>query len=121
MKKQNLLLPVLAVMLFMFASSCGVESSSSDKPIVGNWKIVKAEGTSASLNQGIVYTFNDDGSATVGSGAMTSKYTFTTEGDTLTMNYNGGTDIILTWTYKIDGNKMTMKNIGSDQKFELEK
>ncbi len=122
MKKYNLLFTVFALTLFIFATSCGGGTSSSDNPIVGKWKIVKAEGTAASLNEGIIYEFKDDGNATVGSGIMASKYTYTTEGNTLTMNYNGGTDIVLSWKFKIDGNKMTMKNTTDvSQKFELEK
>jgi len=121
MKKQNLLFAVIVAMFFVF-TSCGEGESSSDNPIAGKWKIVNAEGTAASLNLGMIYEFIDDGNATVGSGIMASKYTYTTKNDTLTMNYNGGSDIVLTWIYKIDGNKMTMENAtDASQKFELEK
>ncbi len=121
MKKQNLLFTVIVAMFLVF-TSCGEGEASSGNSIIGKWKIINAEGTAASLNVGMVYEFNDDGNATVGSGIMASKYTYTAKNDTLTMNYDGGSDIILTWIYKIDGNKMTMENAtDASQKFELEK
>ncbi len=124
MNKLNVLFSTLTAVLIMLSTACGGggESSSSDNPIVGEWKVVKAEGAAASSNEGMEYVFEDDGKAKVGSGVMSTEYTYTTEGDLLTMNYQGGDKIVLTWKFKIDGNKMTMENTTDEsQKFELEK
>ena len=120
MKKTKLFLTVFVASMFMLLTSCGGGSSSnnpSDNSIVGSWKIVKAEGTSASMNEGVIYEFNDDGSAKTGP----TPYKYTTSSDTLVMDYNGEGSIVLTWVFSIDGNKMTMENTSSDQKFWLEK
>ena len=116
MKKTKLFLTVFVASVFMLLTSCG-GGSSSDNPIVGSWKIVKAEGTSASMNEGMIYEFNTDGSAKTGP----TNYKYTTSSDTLVMDYNGEGSIVLTWVFSIDGDKMTMENTGSDQKFWLEK
>ncbi len=124
MKKLNLFLAVLTLSVIMFATSCksGDNNSSDSNSIVGEWTITKAEGTAASSNQGMVYVFKNDGSAITKYGTIETQYTYSTNGDTLAMNYNGGNDIILTWIYEINNNKMTMNNISdTSQKFELEK
>ena len=123
MKKLNLLLTVLTLSVIMFATSCKSENnSSSGNSITGEWTITKAEGTAASSNKGMIYIFNNDGSLVAKYGTIETQYTYSTNNDTLTMYYNGGNDIVLTWTYNIDGNKMTMQNTSDDsQKFELEK
>lgn len=121
MRKTNALLTLLAFTLALFFTSCG-GSSSKDNPIVGTWTITKAEGMAAASNQGVKYVFKDDGKATVGSGMMQSEYTYTISGDTLKMDFQGAGNIVLTWIYKIDGNKMTLDNASdADQKFWLEK
>ena len=116
MKKTKLFLTVFVASMFMLLTSCGGGSSDGNS-IEGTWKIVKAEGSSASMNQGMEYVFNSDGSATTGS----TPYKYTTSNDTLVMDYNGEGSIVLTWVFSIDGDKMTMENTTSDQKFWLEK
>ena len=124
MKKLNLFLTVLTLSVIMFATSCknGNNNSSSGNSIVGEWTITNAEGTAASSNQGMIYIFNNDGTLTTKYGTIETKYTYTADNDTLTMNYNGGNNIILMWIYEINDNKMTLQNISdTSQKLELEK
>ena len=112
---------VLAIILGMALSSCD-EDSSLQKSIAGKWEIVNAEGTAASSNISAVYNLKTNGNATVSSNSMKTKYTYTTKGDTLIMNYNGIKDIVLKWLYEVNGNKMTLQNTADNtQKLELEK
>ncbi len=120
MNKTNVIFSVFVAGIFMLLTSCG-GGSSSDNPIVGSWKIVKAEGVGASASQGMEYTFKDEGKAIAGSGMMESEYTYTVSNDTLSMDYQGLGTIVLVWTFTIDGDKMTMKNTTADQEFWLEK
>lgn len=121
MSKSKLIFTALIIAFASFFTSCG-GSSSKDNPIIGSWTITKAEGAAAASNQGVNYIFNDDGKATVGSGIMKSEYTYTITGDTLKMDYQGQGSIVLTWIYKIEGNKMTLDNASdAEQKFWLEK
>ena len=120
MKKLNLF-TVLSILVIILAVSCK-NTNSQKNPIVGEWTITNAEGTAASSNQGMIYIFNDDGTLTTKYGTIETKYTYTTDNDTLTMNYNGGNSIILMWIYEINDNKMTLQNISdTSQKLELEK
>lgn len=131
MKKSNILLTIFTVVIFLFATACGGsktnnnekgDETSNDSPIVGKWTIVKAEGSSASMNEGMVYLFNNDGTAKVGEGGLSSEYKYTFEDNKLSMDYNGEGKIVLEFSVKFEGDsKMTMDNISSDQKFWLEK
>lgn len=103
-KKVNLIFSGLTAMFFLVLVSCG--GGSSDNPIVGKWKVVKAEGTAASLNEGQEYVFKDDGKAV----ASNTDYTYTYANDTLKMDYQGAGSIIITWVCIIEGAKMTLDN-----------
>lgn len=124
-KKVNVFFTALVALTVVFLVSCGGgkskekgESTSNDGPIVGKWEVTKAEGVAASANKGQVYAFSGDGSAKV----SYSDYTYTLEGDTLKMDYEGAGQIVLVWVCKIDGNKMTLDNAtDAEQKLWLNK
>jgi len=101
--------------LFM---GCG--SKKSDNPLVGEWKIVEAEGSMADLNKGVIYTFNDDGSMTIKGMGITTKAKYTQEGEKLKIVFEVGN---MTFEAKIEIKDKTMKYelLNSDQKFVMEK
>ena len=124
MKKVNLVLTIMVAAIFILTTSCGGNgdgdtSSSSNNPLVGEWTIVKATGMSADLNQGKKYTFDSDGNVNAAGG----EYKYSMSNDTLSMDFGGQGQIILTWVVAHDGdNKMTLDNASdADQKLWLEK
>ena len=98
----------------LFTTSCG---GGSDSGVIGKWKIVKAEGTMAELNKDMIYNFVDDKKLIMEKG-FKNEGTYTISGDTLAGTFGS---VTIKSIIKIDGKKMTMTIINSDQKFELEK
>ena len=117
----NKIIVILTIFYITLLSACNNGNISLNNPLVGVWKITKAEGTAASANKGIQYNFKANGNVTTGSGVIESKYKYTINNDTLKMDYNGNGNIILQWIFTINENKMTLKSITSNQQFWLEK
>ena len=126
MKKTNIVLTILTIAIFLLLVACGGggENTSkdgdnkTDSPIVGKWKVVKAEGMSASSNMGMVYEFMSDGKAKISSG----EYEYSFSGDTLKMDYEGAGTIVLTWIYEIEGDNLMLDNASdADQQLWFEK
>ena len=89
----------LVLVLVLVLSACG------KKGLVGTWTY--SEG-------GYVYTFNEDGTGNYAYGEAKMEFTYTTDGDKLSILYNGNTSPFET-TYVIDGNTLTIKDsFGND-------
>lgn len=87
---KRFLLSVLLVAVLLVATACG------KKGLVGSWNY---EGTN------YTYTFNEDGTGEYAG----AKFTYTTEGDKLSILYDGNTAPFET-TYKIEDNKLIIKD-----------
>lgn len=114
MKKFFALLLSLALItgsVFVLAS-CGGNSDDGDKKaedskkeatIVGEWKL-----------DSYVYTFNEDGTGQYDAAGTIMKFTYKTEGEKLSILYDGNTDPFET-TYSIDGDKLNVRDsLGKD-------
>lgn len=116
-KLVNLFLSATIALAFV---SCGSGVDSSIPPaerIHGAWKIVKAEGSMAELNEGTVYKW-------AGNMMTTSKNDFDVTGEYLatdsTILWKAGT-IEMNYGYHFEDNKLVIELTGGDQKFFLEK
>ena len=90
MKKFKSVLLVAFVLVALFTlTACG------KKTLVGSW----------TYGNSFTYTFNEDGTGEYSG----MKFTYTTEGDKLSILYDGNTAAFET-TYKIEGNKLTIKD-----------
>ena len=109
MKKVFALLLSLALItgLVFVLASCGSNSGDGDKKtedskkeatIVGEWKL-----------DSFVYTFNEDGTGQYDIGGTVMKFTYTTEGENLSITYEGNT-VAFETTYSIDGDKLNVKD-----------
>ena len=80
---------------------------AADKNIVGNWASRDFDGL-------FIYTFNEDGTGNYDSAGTQMPFTFTMEGDKLSVLFDSDTDSFDT-VYKIEGNTLTIKDsLGED-------
>ena len=92
------------------AISCTDDSDADTNPIVGTWTVSESE---AGFSVSISATFEENNKgtmlATVGFGGESatenSSFTWSTDGDQLTMVIDGETEVS---TYSISGNKLTI-------------
>ena len=94
MKKNILGLLVIVFCLVLV----GCNKAKDKNTIVGKW----AQGS-------YVYTFNEDGTCTYDVSGKIMKCTYKTDGDKLSILYDGNTAPFET-TYSIDGNKLNVKD-----------
>lgn len=99
----------------LFSMSCG--SGKDGNSVIGKWKIVKAEGTMADMNKDMIYNFVDDKKLIMEKG-FKNEGTYVISGDTLAGTFG---QVTIKSIIKIEGKKMKMEVLNSDQKFELEK
>lgn len=80
---------------------------AADKNIVGNWASRDFDGL-------FIYTFNEDGTGNYDASGTQMPFTFTMEGDKLSVLFDSDTDSFDT-VYKIEGNTLTIKDsLGED-------
>ena len=80
---------------------------AADKNIVGNWASRDFDGL-------FIYTFNEDGTGNYDAAGTQMPFTFTMEGDKLSVLFDSDTDSFDT-VYKIEGNSLTIKDsLGED-------
>lgn len=80
---------------------------AADKNIVGNWASRDFDGL-------FIYTFNEDGTGNYDAAGTQMPFTFTMEGDKLSVLFDSDTDSFDT-VYKIEGNTLTIKDsLGED-------
>lgn len=97
-------LKVIAVVLIgvLFLAGCKKENKN---PLIGSWKYEGSDYT---------YIFKEDGSGTYSYGESVMEFTYTTEGDKISILYKGNTAPFET-TFTIEGNKLNMKDsFGND-------
>jgi len=100
MKKRTIILSLI-LMLGVFALvGCG----ASKKGIVGVW----------AYNNSYIYTFNEDGTGNYDAAGTKMEFTYTTEGEKLSILYTGNTAPFET-TYTIEGDTLNIKDsFGND-------
>ncbi|MBQ7647261.1 MAG: hypothetical protein IJS94_08340 [Clostridia bacterium] len=108
-----LALIMIAAMLLTFAA-CGAAKNdkpadttaapvSNGSPLVGTWESNEAEG--------VVYTFNGDGTGTLKGDGYSMTLNYTDNGTSIDVSYNGG-DEVQTQDYTINGDVLTLAGIG---------
>ena len=112
MKKFVKALAVVCVVLMLASlvacasteTSTGSGDANAD-PIVGSWEYESG---------GYTYTFNADGTGNYDAAGTVMNFTYTTEGDTLSILYDGNTAPFET-QYSIDGDKLNViDSLGND-------
>ena len=94
---------VAVLLISLVLVGCGKSDSSSSNSIVGKWALGS-----------YVYTFNADNTCSYDASGTLMKCTYTTDGDKLSILYDGNTDPFET-TYSIDGNKLNVRDsFGND-------
>ena len=95
---------VLAVIAVVVAVVLIINNNKNKNPLIGSW-----------ANGSYVYTFNEDGTCSYGYSSLGAMdCTYTTEGDKISILYNGNTAPFET-TYKIDGNQLNViDSFGND-------
>ena len=96
-----LLVLVLVVGVFTLVGCEKKESSKSDSKIVGTWVYQDSDD--------FAYTFNEDGTGKYVVGTTTMKFTYKTDGNKLSITYDGDTDSFDT-TYSIKGKVLNVKD-----------
>jgi hypothetical protein len=128
--KKGLLTVVVASLVFAFACSSEEgkedgekgekgEKAESGGPLMGTWTIVEAEGTAAETNKGTPYQFEKD-KLTIGEGIMSNKADYSLSGDTIIVLFEGLSNPFK-YLYSLDGKRLRMELLTSDQVFYLEK
>jgi hypothetical protein len=113
--KRSIFIVISTYLMLSVFTNCG---SNKGGGIQGKWEITEAEGALADLNKGTVYYFVDDKKLVMSKSGVDNKTKYTINADTLT--YFIGYSAYKT-NYKIEGNKMYIQIINSDQKFVLTK
>ena len=107
MKRFSKILFLVVVMISAFTIvGCGKKEEKKKVPeIVGTWEYNSGSYT---------YTFNEDGTGTYDIGGQKKEFTYKTDGDKLSITYNGSTASFDT-TYSIKDNELNIKDsFGSD-------
>lgn len=104
--KKGILVSLMAIVLCVVLVGC---NKAKDKnPIVGKWSL-----------DSFVYTFNADGTCSYDAAGTLMKCTYKTDGDKLSIQYEGENMASFDTTYSIDGNKLNVKDsFGSDTIYE---
>ncbi len=105
--KKTIVISAAALMgAVTFLTACGGNGGSADdkkeNTIVGEW-------VSEEYNGSFIYTFKEDGSGNYDASGVQMPFTYTLEGDKLSITYEGDTDPFNT-TYSIKDNKLTIKD-----------
>lgn len=126
MKKTNLFFFAIALMATIFVS-CGQKGGSTEnagspqEQLTGEWKIIKAEGSMASLNEGTSYNFMDDNKFSTKLGIIETKGTLSAKTDsTFSVMFEGMTSDFV-YNYRFEGGKLIVELQNSGQIFTMEK
>lgn len=120
MKKVKLFLAALIVSIAVI--SCGGKkgaAADSAHPLEGKWKVAKAEGDYADMNKGTNYIFDGD-KISLEAGIIKTPGTFRLSNDTIIVKFDGG-QMEMNYTYKIEGEQLVVKPMGSNQVLYLDK
>lgn len=99
MKKTLLGIVLLCAFSFVLLTGCG------KKGLVGKWEYETG---------GYVYTFNEDGTGSYAISGFESKFTYTTEGNKISILYEGNTAAFES-EFEIDGDTLNVKDsLGND-------
>jgi len=113
---------VIFILLIFAISSCGSSSEGTDDAkgvFEGTWKVIKAEGTFASMNKGTKYIFKGN-ELTIKLGIIKTEYTFEKTDNLLTYKMNNK-ESKFEANYNFENNQLILKPVGSDQVLYLEK
>ena len=122
MKKTINVLMAILVAFTLFSCGGGAKDDPSKAPherLQGEWKIVKAEGTMASLNEGTTYIFEGE-NFTMKLGIIETNATFTATDSTYAYKLKDF-DSEFSNNYSFEDGQLVIKPVGSDQVFYLEK
>ena len=101
---------ILMLVVSIFAlSGCNKKQKNNENtnPLVGSWD-----------HSGYIYTFNDDKTGSYTAFGNVMNFTYEDDGSKVKILYNGNT-VPGTYEYKIDGNKLIIKDsFGSDVIYE---
>lgn len=99
----SILLAIVMVAGIFTLAGCGKNSDKSDKaPIIGSWD-----------HSGYVYTFNEDKTGSYEVFGNTMNFTYEDDGSKVSILYKGNT-VPGTYEYKIDGDKLIIKDSFGD-------
>jgi len=93
-------------------------TTENSDPFLGAWLVVEAEGLFAEDNQGLIYTFEENGDMNIEGDSFTSFGTYVRNDTLLTYDIGG---IEVQFEYVMESEKMDWESTTSDQKFKLEK
>ena len=103
------LLVLLALAAIFVLTGCG--ETSSKNPLVGNWK-------NDSYGTSFIYTFNEDGTGKYDAAGTIMEFTYTTDGNQISILYTGNTEAFET-EYSIDGDTLNVKDsVGKDTLYQ---
>ena len=105
MKKMCVFLSILVVANFIYCKK------TSNEPIVGIWEVVEATGIAADSNKGVIYEFDSDSNAKVGSGILTSKGKYAVQGNILTITYPNNVEFKAEIKFEDNNKRMILKNL----------
>ena len=101
---------VVAIVVVLIVN--GNKGTTKADTIIGTWKYESAD---------YAYTFNEDGTGKYEAMGTTMEFTYTTEGNKLSITYTGNTSPFET-EYSIDGNKLNVKDsFGQDTIYKRQK
>ena len=101
---------LLLILIFStFLTACRDKKENNKPAIVGSWKYESGSYT---------YTFNEDGTGKYDISGSVKEFTYKTDGDKLSITYNGSTAAFET-TYEIKDNVLNIKDsFGKDTKYK---
>ncbi len=103
MKKSLKIFAIIAVIIAAIFALTGCKNTKKEEakdPIVGSWKYE---------NGGYTYTFKEDGTGDYSYGSSKMEFTYKTEGNKLSITYNGSTAAFET-EYEINGDNLNVKD-----------
>ena len=80
-------------------SDTGTTQADTKAPLIGYWESNEAEG--------VIYTFNEDGTGTLVGEGYEMSLTYTVKDDTISFTYNGGSEV-QTFNYTIEKNVLSI-------------
>jgi hypothetical protein len=89
-----------------------------DEPFVGTWEVVAVIEGEDIGNTGNIYTFEADGSMSIGSGSFVNEGSWTLAGDTLVTAF--GT-VEMPALISFDGDDLIFRIVNGDQVFQMER
>ena len=99
----NILKRIVLVLVIMIGITCLVGCGKDKITLVGSWD-----------HSGYVYTFNSDKTGNYDALGRKSEFTYEDDGEKITILYTGNT-VASTYEYKIEGDKLIIKDsFGAD-------